>query len=397
MRPTDADLDRWAAAGHDRWSAASLLPAFRRLERDLDLGTTSLHGSDGPVTVQRHGAPVHPLTAAFFGACDADGHPEHADLNDGGDRGWGLVPRNVDHVGRVDTATAYLDPVRARPNLEIRGGWTVSDLVVERGRVVGVQRRAATVGPRWCAPIRSCSAPARWARRRWSSGPASAARAPGRPVALHPAVDLHFEPVAGVELDGAPLVQGALHVVLDSGGVVEVLAMCRPYGRATGAAPQDRTVSLRVSLMQARTVRASGAPRRRIGRRLAGAGLAGPLGPTGPGRPARRGPHGVRSGGLGAAGGPGRHLARPRRGRRCRSTTGSTSGSPSGSSCRCMRPGARRWARRAIGAAVVDQIGRVHAAAGLRIVDTSILPGLPSRGPACLAIAIAEHLAPTFD
>jgi choline dehydrogenase-like flavoprotein len=31
------------------------------------------------------------------------------------------------------------------------------------------------------------------------------------------------------------------------------------------------------------------------------------------------------------------------------------------------------------------------------VVDTSILPSVPSRGPACLAIALAEHLATTFD
>jgi hypothetical protein len=30
-------------------------------------------------------------------------------------------------------------------------------------------------------------------------------------------------------------------------------------------------------------------------------------------------------------------------------------------------------------------------------VDLSILPALPARGPAYTAVAIAEHLAPTFD
>ena len=393
VRPTDTDLDRWAAAGHDRWSAAALLPAFRRLERDLDLGTTSLHGGDGPVTVQRHGAPVHPLTAAFFAVCDADGHPEHADLNDGGDRGWGLVPRNVDHLGRVDTATAYLDPVRARSNLEIRGGWTVSDLAIERGRVVGVQRRGRDGRSELvhADEVVLCAG---------ALGSPSLVERAGigvpmadRPVALHPAVDLHFEPVARVELEGAPLVQGALHVVLDSGGVVEVLAMCRPYGRATGAAPQHRTVSLRVSLMQARTCaqRHEGSaggwlelrsPRRwapqdradlRDAIRMAsGLAAAAPLatlvdtwhGPSGPTLSvddrldewiAERvvvSMHAAASAPMGPAGDPG---------------------------------------------AVVDQIGRVHATGGLRIADTSILPGLPSRGPACLAIAMAEHLAPTFD
>jgi choline dehydrogenase-like flavoprotein len=47
--------------------------------------------------------------------------------------------------------------------------------------------------------------------------------------------------------------------------------------------------------------------------------------------------------------------------------------------------------------AVVDQVGRVHGVDGLRVVDLSILPSAPTRGPACTAIAVAEHLAPTFD
>jgi choline dehydrogenase-like flavoprotein len=46
--------------------------------------------------------------------------------------------------------------------------------------------------------------------------------------------------------------------------------------------------------------------------------------------------------------------------------------------------------------AVVDQLGRVRGVDGLRVVDLSILPSAPTRGPACTAIAVAEHLAPTF-
>jgi choline dehydrogenase-like flavoprotein len=47
--------------------------------------------------------------------------------------------------------------------------------------------------------------------------------------------------------------------------------------------------------------------------------------------------------------------------------------------------------------AVVDQLGWVRGVEGLRVVDTSILPSAPTRGPACTAIVLAEHLAPTFD
>jgi choline dehydrogenase-like flavoprotein len=42
---------------------------------------------------------------------------------------------------------------------------------------------------------------------------------------------------------------------------------------------------------------------------------------------------------------------------------------------------------------VVDQYGRVHGVAGLRIADTSILPTTPSRGPAATAVLIGELVA----
>ena len=47
--------------------------------------------------------------------------------------------------------------------------------------------------------------------------------------------------------------------------------------------------------------------------------------------------------------------------------------------------------------AVVDQLGRVRGVDGLRVVDTSILPTAPTRGPACSAVVLAEHLSSTFD
>lgn len=41
----------------------------------------------------------------------------------------------------------------------------------------------------------------------------------------------------------------------------------------------------------------------------------------------------------------------------------------------------------------VDQYGRVHRIAGLRVADTSILPDAPVRGPAATAVLIGELVA----
>jgi choline dehydrogenase-like flavoprotein len=46
--------------------------------------------------------------------------------------------------------------------------------------------------------------------------------------------------------------------------------------------------------------------------------------------------------------------------------------------------------------AVVDQYCQVRGVDGLRVVDTSILPSAPSRGPACTAVLIGERAADFF-
>ena len=47
--------------------------------------------------------------------------------------------------------------------------------------------------------------------------------------------------------------------------------------------------------------------------------------------------------------------------------------------------------------AVVDQYCRVRGVDGLRVVDTSVLPTAPSRGPAATAVLIGERASAFFD
>jgi len=138
IRGTPADFDGWAAAGNDRWSAAAVLPAFRRLEADADFGDRPGHGADGPVPVRR--LPVdHPVTDAFAAACDDLGFPAEPDKNGGGPAGHGPIPVNVASGVRVNTAMAYLAPRRGSPLLTVRGGTRVTRVVLAGGRAVGVQ------------------------------------------------------------------------------------------------------------------------------------------------------------------------------------------------------------------------------------------------------------------
>jgi choline dehydrogenase-like flavoprotein len=138
IRGTPADFDGWAADGNDLWSYDRVLPAFRRSETDADFGDRPEHGNAGPLPIRRLAQP-HPLTDAFAAACDDLGFPAEPDKNAGAVPGHGPIPFNVRAGVRVNTAMAYLAPRRTVPGLTVRGGTRVDRIVVEAGRAVGVQ------------------------------------------------------------------------------------------------------------------------------------------------------------------------------------------------------------------------------------------------------------------
>ena len=69
LRGHPYDFDEWAALGLDDWSFEKCLPAFKRLEHDLDFDN-EWHGQDGPVPIRRHPpSELVPWQAAFVAAC----------------------------------------------------------------------------------------------------------------------------------------------------------------------------------------------------------------------------------------------------------------------------------------------------------------------------------------
>ncbi len=140
LRGQPADYDEWAARGLPSWSWAQCLPAFKRIERDLDVHD-DLHGSDGPLPIRRH--PPSELTAwqaAFVESCKLLGYPECYDSN--APNGHGVGPHAMNKLGgrRISAAEAFLSPaVRARDNLVLRADTLVRRVLLRERRVVGVE------------------------------------------------------------------------------------------------------------------------------------------------------------------------------------------------------------------------------------------------------------------
>jgi choline dehydrogenase len=140
LRGVHEDYDEWADLGNPEWAWERVLPAFCRLERDLDFGHAPHHGDAGPISIRRY-QPDELLThhQAFLETARDLGYPDCPDAND--PWSWGAGPHPMNKLGRVrvSCAAGYLAPARIRPNLEIRGNSLVRRLLVSRGRCGGVE------------------------------------------------------------------------------------------------------------------------------------------------------------------------------------------------------------------------------------------------------------------
>lgn len=140
LRGVPEDYDGWAAAGNPEWAWEKVLPAFRRLERDLDFGDRPYHGDAGPITIRRYRwdelTKVH---QAWLETADELGYPRCDDAN--APDSWGAGPHPMNKIGRlrISTAIGYLAPARARPNFRILPLALTRRVLFEGRRAVGVE------------------------------------------------------------------------------------------------------------------------------------------------------------------------------------------------------------------------------------------------------------------
>lgn len=136
IRGQRADFDDWAAAGATGWSYRELLPFFKKSER-YDGGETAYHGGAGELRVSDL-RNDHPYCAAWLQAGSEAGFARSDDFNGAQDEGLGTYQLTLGGRWRCDAATAFLAPVRHRPNLQVRCGVRVTRVLIENGRAVGV-------------------------------------------------------------------------------------------------------------------------------------------------------------------------------------------------------------------------------------------------------------------
>ena len=137
-----ADFDVWAQMGNRGWGFDDLLPYFNRSETRITAGEAGARGRSGELPITDIDW-VNPLAEAFLDAAAGAGVPRAQDYNSGFQFGAGYFQRYIHKGRRVSSAKAFLRPALRRPNVALRTRAQVTGLVMEGARVVGVGYRDA--------------------------------------------------------------------------------------------------------------------------------------------------------------------------------------------------------------------------------------------------------------
>jgi choline dehydrogenase len=137
VRGNRGDYDHWAQLGCTGWDYESLLHYFRAIE-GAPARVGSAYGRDGPLPISRtRGA--HPLAEVFIDAMRELGVAGNSDYNGEQQEGAAITHVNQRRGWRWSAARAFVDPIRGRPNLEIMTGCLVRRILIEDGRAIGVE------------------------------------------------------------------------------------------------------------------------------------------------------------------------------------------------------------------------------------------------------------------
>jgi choline dehydrogenase len=136
VRGNPLDYNTWSQFGNRGWSYDAVLPYFRKAEH-FEPGGDASRGRGGPLNVS-HMRERAELLDAFIDAAVDEGFPRNKDYNNGNQEGFGYYQVTQKNGERWSTARGFLDPARRRPNLKIETEALVGKVILEGRRAVGV-------------------------------------------------------------------------------------------------------------------------------------------------------------------------------------------------------------------------------------------------------------------
>ncbi|WP_306143099.1 GMC family oxidoreductase [Roseibium sp. MMSF_3412] len=139
VRGQKEDYDRWRQMGNEGWSWDDVLPLFKRSE-DQERGADEFHGTGGPLSVSNMRIQ-RPICDAWVAAAQTAGYPYNPDYNGATQEGVGYFQLTTKNGRRCSSAVAFLNPARARDNLQIITHALVSRINMDGRKVTGITYR----------------------------------------------------------------------------------------------------------------------------------------------------------------------------------------------------------------------------------------------------------------
>jgi len=138
VRGQAADYDDWQALGNPGWGWDDMRSAYIAVERH-ELGESDIRGGQGVMPISIFPGH-HPSNDAIIAAGAAAGLPVRRDLNGMTDQeGIGYVSRTIHRGRRVSTANSFLKHARRRSNLKIMTRTTAARVLFKDRKAIGIE------------------------------------------------------------------------------------------------------------------------------------------------------------------------------------------------------------------------------------------------------------------
>jgi choline dehydrogenase len=137
LRGAPSDFDEWERLGAQGWGYKDVLPYFKKSEHN-EPGADQWRGRGGPMHISDIKNPSTPARA-FVETATRLQIPRNLDFNGEKIEGVGFVQLNVRKGRRVSTAVGYLKPNLSRKNLTLKTGAQALRILFDGKRAVGVE------------------------------------------------------------------------------------------------------------------------------------------------------------------------------------------------------------------------------------------------------------------
>jgi choline dehydrogenase len=138
VRGHPSDYDNWAENGNIGWDWQSVLPYFKKSEKNHNFKSSKLHGTDGLLNVRKLDDP-NPVNQAYFSSAKQLQFPFNQDFNGIQQEGVGHYQSTMTKGIRNSASAAFLRPVKHRKNLTIMTNIEVESVSLENSQATGIR------------------------------------------------------------------------------------------------------------------------------------------------------------------------------------------------------------------------------------------------------------------